>query len=441
MGIKALIINEFDLSLKDGIQVDIDLCRFFRVECQPLITTVTRERNALLETNPREIINQLRTFNIDRFNTLKLDISTGIEVIEYIGSYLRSFKSRILTFNTKLAGKNLTHEYLNSLSKTEVLNKSDLLFITSEDVENLSNILGIALKSPNELIDLLSKSLNVTRIMLVNHREGNSYLSITRLSEEEYLEFKTSTYLPKDLISTYVMIDLTMGADLKESLRNALDFARKSIEYGVENFGSVIPEVYASSILDAERYRVINELSHAVSVIEENSHLIINLIPEVQMNIAYSLPKHLLRSLGDVAAIPGRIAKVGNSVKALSHPEFGASKHLARALMKVMEYDPKFRSIANIRFNDSILKAVEKLGYTISSYDRTLEPPEVKYVEGATIPWGVGEAIKKAGFVPDVIYHKGDYGKEAMIAILGQNPNDVVRKLLKIGEVLKELAE
>ena len=33
---------------------------------------------------------------------------------------------------------------------------------------------------------------------------------------------------------------------------------------------------------------------------------------------------------------------------------------------------------------------------------------------------------------PDVIYHKGDFGKEPMIMVFGRNPDDVLKKILKI---------
>ncbi len=46
--------------------------------------------------------------------------------------------------------------------------------------------------------------------------------------------------------------------------------------------------------------------------------------------------------------------------------------------------------------------------------------------------WGTENAIKKLGYVPDVIYDKGGIGKEAMIRVLGKNPMDVVEKIRKL---------
>lgn len=434
---KALILNKFDIASMDGIQVDIDLCRFFRVECYPIITGVTKNYRPLMDFRPEDVIKQIESLGVVDFNALKLEASVGISVIDYVESHIGSCETKVLTLNAKSILGGLTYEYLNQLSNTELFRSADLIVLTSEEAEHLLKVCGITSKPPKELMDSLSKVLGVKRIALINHREGGNYINILRRSEHDYLELRTATYLPKDLISSYLMVGLINKVGLEEALINALEFAGRSLEYGVRRVDGVVPEVYASSVLDAERYRVIKELSQAISTLEENSELVIDLLPEVQMNIAYSLPKHLLRSSNDIAAIPGRITRVGNSVKAVSYPEFGASRHLARALMKAMEYEPEIRSVANIRFDERIIKTFERLGYTVSFYDRSLEPPEVKSVEGGTIPWGVEEAIRRVGSVPDVIYHRGDYGKEAMIVVLGRSPNDVVRKLMDVGYALK----
>jgi len=75
---------------------------------------------------------------------------------------------------------------------------------------------------------------------------------------------------------------------------------------------------------------------------------------------------------------------------------------------------------------------------TISLYDRKKEPEEIKRVEGMTIPWGVKEAIKKIGKAPDVIYHKGDVGKEPMIVIFGEQAYDLARLAVKLTRELKK---
>ena len=46
--------------------------------------------------------------------------------------------------------------------------------------------------------------------------------------------------------------------------------------------------------------------------------------------------------------------------------------------------------------------------------------------ENTSISWGISNSLKTKS--PDVIYHKGDIGKEPMILIFGKDPRDVIRK-------------
>ncbi len=441
MKTKVLILNEFDLTLRDGIYLDLELCKLFGVECYPVVTKIVSGGKALLNVKAEEIIKQLEVLDLSNVNTIKLNAAMSVSIINYIKERLSMSRLEVkaLTLSADVLSECLTYERLKRLSINDLISASSILFITSDIAEYLSKVLGISSESVHDLIKSLSNTLNIDVVVLLNHKVMCGGFVNLIYHAGNCLEFKDQVELPKEVVATYITLGLASKAELKDLVNSALKFARMSVDYGVRCRTYLIPDVYGVTVLDAEKFKVINELANAVRIIEENSHLIIDLIPEVQMNLAYSLPKRFVRGLNDVAAVPGRIVKVGNVVKATSQPEFGASKHLAKALIKVMEYDPKIRSVANIRFDDLILKAIEKLGYTTSFYDRSLEPPEVKSVEGATIPWGVGEAIKRVGFVPDVIYHRGDYGKEAMIAVLGENPSNVVNKLLSIGKTLKEL--
>ncbi len=88
------------------------------------------------------------------------------------------------------------------------------------------------------------------------------------------------------------------------------------------------------------------------------------------------------------------------------------------------------RAALNLHYDQDLVVAFKKLGRVVSSFDRRLEPPEVKAMEGGTLVWGVEEAIKAAGKVPDVVYDLGEVGKEPMIRVLGNSAMDVVEKAL-----------
>lgn len=154
------------------------------------------------------------------------------------------------------------------------------------------------------------------------------------------------------------------------------------------------------------------------------------------MNIAMALPFPYLRGKNDVAAIPGRMSKVGARVLATRTPAFGASSHVASAVMKAMEFDSEIRAAANIRYSKDVLEAAEKLGLTASVHDRRKEPRKIKETEGASVPWGVEQAIRKMGKVPDLVYDLGDWGKEPLIRVFGKDAVDVARKITSIADAI-----
>jgi hydroxymethylpyrimidine/phosphomethylpyrimidine kinase len=93
---------------------------------------------------------------------------------------------------------------------------------------------------------------------------------------------------------------------------------------------------------------------------------------------------------------------------------------------------PKIRSAINIRYDESLIKKCAKNKFKIASYDRNTEPESSKARENSSISWGVSRAIKKLSTPPDIIYHKGDFGKEPMIIVFGINPSNVIDKISKI---------
>ena len=183
-----------------------------------------------------------------------------------------------------------------------------------------------------------------------------------------------------------------------------------------------------------EKWNVYSALKKNVEKILDMEDFI-NFIPEVGTNFAYSLPREYVNGIEDIAAIEGRIVK-GMQPLMQGEIKFGASSHLARALIKAMEYDEKIRAVMNIKYDEETIEAARKI-FTVSFYDRKEEPKEIKEKEGATLPWGIEYAIKKAGRMPDVIYHRGDIGKEPMILIFGENPEKVIEKFMKLRDALK----
>lgn len=233
--------------------------------------------------------------------------------------------------------------------------------------------------------------------------------------------------------SAAITAGLAKGLNTWDAIKLAKELITTAIKYSLplgHGHGPVNPIAWLES--RAYRYDVLNELNKALKVIEENSSLLGPYIPEVQSNIAYAMPDFYARDISDVAAVPGRIVNYMGYAKPSGPPTFGASSHVARYILTAMKYDQNIRSAMNIRYDEKIIEKARKLGLVVSSYDRTKEPEDVKAREGASIPWGTEQAIKTLGKVPDIIYHTGDWGREAQIVVLGKDPMDVINKVLKL---------
>lgn len=228
---------------------------------------------------------------------------------------------------------------------------------------------------------------------------------------------------------------LAMGKDLPEAVAEAKRFITSAIRHALDigqGHGPTNPYSWVAG--QAERYQVIVALKEAFEKLQAAG--IGRLIPEVQSNLGYALSA--ASSHDGVAAWPGRIVKFGNSIKAVGCPEFGASRHVANIILTAMRHHPDFRSAMNIRFGDDVLKAAEKAGLTAGSFDRKQEPAAVKSKEGMSLSWGVDTVLKSAKTVPDLIYDRGDVGKEPMVRIIGRDPNDVAGKVIRIAAALEK---
>jgi hydroxymethylpyrimidine/phosphomethylpyrimidine kinase len=127
---------------------------------------------------------------------------------------------------------------------------------------------------------------------------------------------------------------------------------------------------------------------------------------------------------------------MGRGVKATGCPRFGASSHVARTVLAVKSFEDSKRAAINLRYGEDIVRALEEMGLTVSFYDRREEPLEVKNREGGTTFWGAEQAVKRAGRVPDAIYHVGDWGKEAMVTLVGESAEDVAAITVKLAKTL-----
>jgi len=237
-------------------------------------------------------------------------------------------------------------------------------------------------------------------------------------------------------LSSGIAAGLAKGFSVYEAVSDAKRLVYKGIKHGLkigEGAGPLNP--LAVLYDDAEKAIVLEEIRKAVEVIEA-APATRSLIAECQMNIGMALS----HAVGpeDVAAVDGRLTKHMGGVRAMGCPRFGASHHIANTILAVREYEPRLRSALNLRYSEEAVNVLEEMGLLVSYYDRREEPEEYKDVEGMTTRWGSGEAMRRVEGAPDAIYHLGDWGKEPMIVLIGENPSELARCVVVLAERLGE---
>ena len=102
-----------------------------------------------------------------------------------------------------------------------------------------------------------------------------------------------------------------------------------------------------------------------------------------------------------------------------------------------MNFDRGSRAAMNIRYDPEIIEKAKGLGLVVSPYDRRKEPSRIKRKEGSSTFWGATTAIANSPKFPDLIYHKGDFGKEPMIVLLGKDAISLAKLAVRLGGQLR----
>ncbi len=223
--------------------------------------------------------------------------------------------------------------------------------------------------------------------------------------------------------SAALCANIARGKRLSDSINSARLFTVESMKNSIK-IGRGLEIIKQTKGDEIE-----NQLSDAISEFCSIKS-IFEYIPECQTNFVYSISGPM--TLKDVMGLEGRIVRTGKFVTVAGHLKYGGSKHVASAVLEMTRKFPSMRSGVNIRYDDKTIKKAISKGLKVSSYDRKNEPEKIREKEGSTISWGIKIVITNSKTPPDIVFHKGGFGKEAMILIFGKNPTEVLRKILKI---------
>lgn len=431
-----------------GIQADMKTMSALGIYSCTVITAITAQNTLNVDhifplsadIIKKQIMSVLSDIPI---HAIKIGMVYNNEIITAVSDILKNSKIPIVLDPIISAGTGarlLEQEFLSDF-KIKLLPFCDVVTPNIHEAEKLS---GIKIKNEN---DIKNTALKIQKLGAKNvvvkggHFKNNDKVIVDTILNErgkfDLIKNPRMKIVEMHGSGCNFSAALTAFLAMKFPMVIACLMANKYVHNSIVNtvkIGKGIPVNNPISLMYEEscRYKVIDELANAVDQLTSTKNFE-KLIPESQSNIVYAIPN--ANNIDDVAGVNGRIVKAGDRSVPTSGIKFGASRHVASSILEYMKTNQLVRSALNIKNEKRILDKCNRL-FRVTHYERKWEPKTIKNREGRSISWGVSTALSKNPDA-DIIYHTGDMGKEPMIIIFGQNPQEVVDKVKSILDNMK----
>jgi hydroxymethylpyrimidine/phosphomethylpyrimidine kinase len=237
-------------------------------------------------------------------------------------------------------------------------------------------------------------------------------------------------------LSAAIATGLAQGLAMPDAVHRAKDYVTTAIRFALPLGSGHGPTNHlAWTDRNAQLYTIGLELEAALTALKQAR--IGRLMPEIQSNLGCGLLA--AATPDDVMAYPGRIIRLEDSIMTVAAPRPGGSRHIAKIILTAMRFNPLYRSAMALCYEPALIDCIKALGFSVGEFSRRDEPANVKEIEGSSLEWGTRRAIETAGgAVPDIIYDRGDMGKEPVTRVLGTSPADVAAKIIKIAQEYTE---
>lgn len=430
-----------DSSAGAGIQADIKTFSALGVYGTTVITTLTAQNTRtisdILVVPSRFFRNQLVTTLEDiKPDVIKIGVLYSKSIISIVKNILKNFGNPIVVDPVLFSGTGIKlldddsfeqfKKEIIPLSYVITPNLKEAEFISKIRISNRHDMARAALKilksgASNVIIKGGHDTTRDTKVMDMLFRDKNNQpeqIVHDRLKIDE-------THGTGCNFSSAISSFLAKGYDISESFKLANSYVYEALKHSTQiGTGVLVSNPLYSMYDNSEKYKVLIELQDSVSVLERMCDFF-KLIPETKTNFVYSIEKP--KNNDDIAGVLGRVTNLGRNIRTPNVVKFGASFHVSNALLVATKFNSLFRSAINIRNNQSIIKICEN-NFRCTSYSRSKETEESKKIEGSSIKWGISKALRQK---PDaeLVYHDGDFGKESMVILFGQNPKDVIEKI------------
>lgn len=428
-----LSIGGSDPSSGAGIQSDVKTFSSLNAYGLTVITAITGQNTSnfgMVEPVSKKILkNQLESIISDfKIDGIKIGMVYNSEIIKTIYQQLKKLKIPIVVdpvVKSTTGGMLIEKSAITNFQKF-IIPLATIITPNKFEAEILTKMKINSKNTPEKIAKILqkmgAKNVVITGIDIKENKVSDLVLENNKRYFISGKKILKTTHGSGCIHSAGVTYALAKNKSIKESLEFAKQITFDSIKNSKKvGDGIVITEIDKQDQIKTELSMAINEFTKIKNIYKN--------IPECQTNFVYAQQKP--RSVKDVLGISGRIVKAGQEVIVAGDLSYGGSKHVATALLTVNKKFPKIFSAINLKYQEKTISKIKKLKLTVHSYDRKIEPKNVK-IKGSTIGWGIKTAIKNSKKSPDIIYHKGDFGKEPMIILFGETPNKVIKKIMKI---------
>jgi len=420
-----LSIGGSDTSSGAGIQSDIKTFSNHDVYGFTVVTAITsqntRKVTSIEQVSTKSLMAQIDSILSDfHIDAVKIGMVYNSQIINIIHSKLRKIKVPIVvdpiiksTTGAILLKKSALNDY-----KKMIIPLADVITPNKYEAKVLSGISNMN-KSAKKIQSMGAKCVIITGVT-----SSNSQISDFVLEEnKEYVilgkKIPIRNHGSGCNYSASIAVSLAKGNTIRYAVKVAKDYVYQSIKNS-KNIGKGV------HITHKNTSNGMRKLSDSINHFKQIKN-IYKVIPECQTNFVFA--KKNPKNITDVLGISGRLVKSGKDVVTAGEIVYGGSQHVGTAVIQVNKKFPDIRSGLNIKYDSKIIAKAKKSKFTVLSYDRSKEPKKSKQKENSSISWGISNTLNAKS--PDIIYHKGDVGKEPMILIFGNNPDDVIRKVSK----------
>lgn len=441
---KILTIAASDSGGGAGIQADVKTITALGAHALTAITALTAQNSLCVEAiqpvPPEFVCRQIETVTSDMgADAIKTGMLYSAGIVRAVATALKTLQPAVLVVDPVLrstAGDSLARDDALEALRTDLL---PLASMVTPNIDEAAALADMPVRTRDDMREAARRihALGPRSVLVTGgHCDGDDCIDVL-FDGSTSTEFSgprvpgTCTHGTGCTLSAALATLLADGTPLYEAVTAAKAFVAEAIRHGRpvgRGHGPVAPA--AAVLRNAAVLECTRQLTAACDRLQQAR--IGFLIPEIQSNFGFALPE--ATDPQDVLAFPGRIIRFRDTIERLAGPEPGASQHIARVILTVHRHDRRFRAAMNICLSDELIACCRSRGLSVACFDRRQEPPEVKEREGSSLEWGTAQVLAGAAAVPDVVYDRGDIGKEPIARVLGHSPDAVADKIIAIAQ-------